>query len=155
MYCAVVAVMLMTCNVQLEAQYIDGKKNPELIPFDMALGMMFVQCADGREGWDLVARLTYLDKSGLTREEKLIVIDASNKAMAEHSAYGRALQKLPRPRKQAEIDRLTNQVIQSREDTRKWLEQELGPASYAKLEYFINTKVKSETSIGAEKVGPQ
>ena len=100
-------------------------------------------------------RLTYLEKSGLTREEKLIVIDASNKAIAEHNAYGRALKKLPRPLKQAEIDRLTNQVIQSREDARKWLEHELGQASYLKLEHFINTKVKSETSIGAEKGGPQ
>jgi len=143
--------MLMTCNVKLGAQSIDGAKHPELIPFDTALGMMFVQCAEGRAGWPLSASLTYLEKTALTKDEKMIVIDAANKFMAEHTAYGHSIEALPRPRKQADVVRLTNQIVQTQEDIRKQLEQALGPASYAKLVQFIDTKVKSETSIGSDK----
>jgi hypothetical protein len=128
--------------------YVDGAKNPELIPLNVAFKMMFMHCADGAVLWDLDTRLSYLKSSNLSKEQMLRVIEAGNEYWIALNKFTRAVKKLPLPRDPKAIRSLLDELDRRQEEIRYDLETDLGPAAYQKLLDFVNTKVKSDISIG-------
>ncbi len=138
---------------------IDGAKNPELIPDNVAFRVMFLMISDGTAPMSRSARLGYMEKAFLTEKQVDIVIDAANHyRIVTNAATRKGVQAKPKApvtkeaeslflaewsRLQADVDRQLAGILRA-------LETDLGQDDYGKLLHFVRTKVKAETTYGKQ-----
>ena len=132
---------------------VDGSKTPELIPDVEAWKMLFQILSDCSGCPSRDVRAAYLDKTGLSKDELAIVLDAANAQRLVTNDVLRRFQKSkmsnPRPYSQAVWAQMIAPFAEldvEAERQKKFLEKELSVASFQTLERFVNTKVKSESS---------
>lgn len=138
-------------KAQVAPHMVDGISRPDLISQDEVFKMLFLQVADGNVNWTLQDRLAYLSPSGLSAEERGLVIDSGNKYRIALNSCARSVKKLPMPKDHARIRQLADELDRTQRDIMKSLEDDLGPTPYRKLLAFVNTKVRSETFKGIDK----
>jgi hypothetical protein len=125
---------------------INGAKNPELIPFNLAFESMFTLICDGPVPQPSSLRGSYMSTGGLTQSEQDVVTIAAVKyTLAVNDAVKgwREAKKVPSAGRAARIDAVSRQLDNTVEDLRRAVESELGPDAYQKLVRFVETKVKS------------
>lgn len=157
-------VLLLAAQLATSGQatsgVIDGKKNPELIPDDVAFRMMFLMISDGPAALTRPTRLGYMEKAALPEKQIDIIIDAANQyRIFSNMAIWRAVQAKADSRTSSgtlieETFRPRWKIIQGDldghlADILLALEIDLGQTDYQKLLAFIRTKVKAEIEYGA------
>lgn len=137
---------------------ISGAKNPELIPDIEAWKMFFLTMSESSAGLNRDDRIGYLTPSRLSKSEILIVIDAANShrrlvnEVLRKYQSGKAASPKPINRETwLQISAPFSEIGPDAEKQRKWLESELNRDAYQKLAAFVNTKVKSEITMGKGK----
>lgn len=154
--CCALLVGADAAKAQQSSGVVDGSKNPELIPDNMAWVMMFSFLGDGPKPPTRDFRLGYLEKATLSPKEFDIVFDAASQFMIYERATQRKYKKLKeenppgpgaRERLIPQIQAAHAELMQRAQDLVRVLEDQLGPTAFQRLLGFVRTKVKSEMQL--------
>jgi hypothetical protein len=126
---------------------IDGAKNPELIPDDLAYAHFIRATASSATPQAVQRREALLTRAGLTRDERQSYAQALGDVQARLDAVrvqlGAAAASAT-PDERAQLQRVENDIIA---DARESLRSGLGAAASARLDEHVQTHVKSRIRI--------
>lgn len=140
---------------------VDGARNPELIPRLEAYKGMFTILGDGFGASAVSFAVAYLKPAELTRDEINLVLRISNKyAVAVDELRSRIAriknteknrpQPAYSPGAQRQISDAMAEFDQVAENLQNSLLKELGPEAGAKMDWLVETKVKSGMTLFQE-----